>query len=433
MDARAFICYSMRMEWIAFIKENIYFIVVYFFIAFSFIINNLIRFLNHRKTPEKLPAALSDLMSAEEYEKNKRYNYDRTIFGAFSSVFSTTLLLLFITLKGFPFVDNLARSFQYGPIATGLIFWGIFFLANSIIGLPFSIYSTFVIEEKYGLNRTTPKTFVLDRIKGIFLTILIGGILGYAILAFFTTFPQMGWFYTWGFYSAFGFVMSILAPVIIMPLFNRFEPMPDGELKDKIEKYAKIENFKLKGIFTMDGSKRSTKLNAFFTGLGRFKRIVLFDTLIEKLDSNEILSVLAHEMGHFKKKHILISMFFSLVQSFFMFYLLSLFITNENLFQVFYMENISIYGGIIFFTFLFAPIEMLTSFFGNAVSRKHEYEADAYASSSTGNAKYLISSLKKLSTSNLSRLIPSKLDVIFNYSHPPLIERIDALNSIHQS
>lgn len=417
-----FLCYSTPM--------NIYFFIVYFFIAFSFFIENLIEYLNWKKIPKALPNPLKDLMSPEEYEKNKQYNNEKSRFSVISSVFSIILLLGFILAKGFPWVDQIARSFNQNLIITGLIFWGIIFFGNYIIHIPFSIYSTFHIEEKYGLNRTTPKTFILDQIKGLALAIILGSLIGYAILTFFTTFNDYGWLYAWGFYSVFSLVLSIIAPVFIMPLFNRFEPMQEGELLSQITDYAKKENFKLKGIFTMDGSKRSSKLNAFFTGLGKFKRIVLFDTLIEKLDSNEILSVLAHEMGHYKKKHILISMLFSLAGSFFVFYLLSFFITNKELFDVFYMEKVSIYAGMVFFAFLFTPISIITSLIGNAVSRRHEYQADAYAAKSTGNVIYLISSLKKLSTNNLSRLFPSKMDVLFHYSHPPLIERINALNRL---
>jgi STE24 endopeptidase len=324
-------------------------------------------------------------------------------------------------------VDGLARGFGMGSVATGIIFTGLLFLLGTVAGLPFSVYSTFVLEERFGFNKTTPGTFVLDRIKGIFLTILIGGPACAAIFWFFEATGHFAWLYCWGVITLLQLVFLFLAPVVIMPLFNKFQPLEDGPLKESIEGYAKQQHFQMKGVFTMDGSKRSTKANAFFTGFGRFRRIVLFDTLIEKFTVSEMTSILAHEMGHFKKRHILQGIIRSTVLAGFTFFLLSLFINNEGLFAAFRMEYLSVYASLFFFGFLYTPIAMVTGVVENAISRRHEYQADAYAVDTFGRPEALISGLKKLSIHNLSDLTPHGLKIFLSYSHPPVLERIRAI------
>jgi len=298
------------------------------------------------------------------------------------------------------------------------------------IQLPFSLYSTFVIENGFGLNRTTFGTFVLDILKTLLLAVALGGPILALILRFFERGGNAAWLYCWLLVVGFTIIMQFLAPVVIMPLFNRFTPLADGELKQAITEYAREQNFAIQGIYTMDGSKRSNRLNAFFTGFGRFRRIVFFDTLVEKLSIDELVVILAHEMGHFKKKHILKMMASSILQTGLMFFILSLFIQNAGLFAAFGMEHLSIYAGLVFFGFLYSPISTLLSVVGNVFSRKYEYEADGYAVSTTGKGPDLIAALKKLCLSNLSNLTPHPLQVFIQYSHPPVLRRIEAIKAI---
>ncbi len=406
---------------------NGYLVFILAVILTGFALELLVSLLNLRSLHADLPTEFADVFDREQYTRSQEYTRSTTRFGLIQNTIMTPVTILFILAGGFNWVDNLARSLTLGPIVTGLIFTGILMLLSGIVGLPFSIYATFVIEERFGFNKTTIKTFILDIIKSIFLAILLGGPILALILWLFETGGSFAWLYCWFLVICFTLVVQFLAPVIIMPLFNKFTPLDEGELKDKITAYSQQENFQMKGIYTMDGSKRSTKLNAFFTGFGKFRRIVFFDTLLEKLSSNEILAVLAHEMGHYKKKHIFKMMAASILQMGIMFYILSLFLNNTGLFEAFGMEHLSIYASLFFFGFLYSPISMVLSIVANIFSRRHEYEADAYAASTTARPQDLISGLKKLSVSNLSNLTPHPLHVFLNYSHPPVLARIIAL------
>ena len=378
----------------------------------------------------ELPKEFEGYFDNKKYSKSQEYTRDNLKFSLIENSFSTLLIITFILIGGFNYIDIYARSFGFDSIFTGLIFTGLLMLGSSIISLPFSIYSTFVIEEKYGFNKTTAKTFFIDLIKGMVLSALIGGIVLYGVLFFFESFPNLAWLYSWLGMIIFSITMFFLAPIIIMPLFNKFILLEDGELKEKIYIYAKKQDFKMKGIYTMDGSKRSTKLNAYFTGFGKFRRIVFYDTLVEKLSANEIVSVLAHEMGHFKLKHIFKSLINSILTMGLMFFILSLFINNQDLFTAFKMENISIYGSLIFFGFLYSPISMIISIFGNIKSRKHEYEADKYAVDTTDDKENMVTALKKLSVENMSNLTPHPFNVFMYYSHPPVLERIKEIEKL---
>jgi STE24 endopeptidase len=336
----------------------------------------------------------------------------------------------FLLLGGFNYIDIQARSFGLQELYTGLIYIGILALLSFVISIPFSVYSTFIIEEKFGFNRTTIKTYILDILKGTFLAILIGGPLLSLILWFFMQAGTYGWLYCWIGVVLFSVVMQFLAPILIMPIFNKFTPLEEGSLMSSINTYAKGQDFKIQGIFTMDGSKRSSKLNAFFTGFGKFKKIVFFDTLVEKLSESEIVAVLAHEMGHFKLKHIFKMLLSSVLQTGIMFYLLSLFLSSPDISRSLGVETPSIYSGLIFFGFIYSPVNLIVSIVFNIFSRKHEYEADNFAKSTTGRPDELISSLKKLSQANLSNLTPHPLNVFIYYSHPPLLQRIENLKSI---
>ncbi len=406
---------------------NGYLIFILAVILTSYFLEALVSYLNLRSLDPVLPGEFNDVFDKEKYAQSQEYTRVTTRFSLVESTIMTILTILFILLGGFNWIDTVARSFDFESIITGLVFTGILVLLSGIIGLPFSVYSTFVIEERFGFNTTSAKTFMLDIVKAILLGIAIGGPILAFVLWFFETGGSLAWLYCWLAVLFFIIVIQFLAPVIIMPLFNKFIPLEEGDLKHSITDYANQQVFKMKGIYTMDGSKRSTKLNAFFTGFGRFRRIVFFDTLIEKLSTHEIVAVLAHEMGHYKKKHIFKMMGASILQMGIMFYILSFFLNNKGLFDAFGMEHLSIYASLIFFGFLYSPISMLLGIISNYFSRKHEYEADSYAVVSTGRPNDMVRGLKKLSVTNLSNLTPHPLHVFLNYSHPPVLERIQAI------
>ncbi len=410
---------------------NTYLIIILSIIIVDYILDIVVDMLNVKHIKTDLPKEFEDYYDAEKYKKAQNYLKENTRFGIIVDSIITPITVAFILIGGFNYVDQIARGFQISPIPTGLVFAGILMIASQILSIPFSIYSTFVIEEKYGFNLTTAKTFILDILKSWFLTAIIGGIIFAVILWFFDRTGNMAWVYCWIVVVIFQIVLTFFAPVVILPLFNKFYPLEDGELKTSIENYAKSQDFRLKGVFKMDASKRSTKSNAFFTGFGKYRRIVLFDTLIKKHTVDELVSILAHEMGHYKKKHILKSIIISIITTGFMFFILSLFINNEGLFQAFKMENTSIYASLFFFAFLYSPINMFISILSNMLSRKHEYEADAYASETYGKFESMISALKKLTVDNLSNLTPHPLKVFLSYSHPPVLKRIQSLKRMN--
>ncbi|MFH1258261.1 MAG: M48 family metallopeptidase [Elusimicrobiota bacterium] len=406
---------------------NIYLAVILTILIGEYLLNQIVEYLNLRHLAVDLPKEFADYYDARRYNKSQAYLKANTSFGLVNDTVSTVIILVFILLGGFNFVDRLAGSFGLGCIATGLIFAGILLLAAEVIGIPFAAYHTFVIEEKYGFNRTTVKTFILDILKGWLLTAVIGGIIFSLILWFFQRTGYLAWIYCWLGVTFSQLFLTFIAPVLILPIFNKFIPLEEGELKQTIENYARRQNFKLSGVFKMDGSRRSTKSNAFFVGFGKYRRIVLFDTLIEKHTVDELVSVLAHEMGHYRKKHVLKFLIGSVVTTGLMFFILSFFINNPGLFAAFQMEQVSVYAGLFFFGFLYVPISLLLGVVKNIFSRKYEYEADRYAVTTYKKPESMISALKKLSADNLSNLTPHPLKVFIEYSHPPVLERIRAI------
>ena len=412
---------------------NLYLDIILVVLVGRYLIELLADYLNLKAISTGIPSEFTGYFDADKYTKSQNYLRDNTRLGVISDTFDTLVTILFVVIGGFNYVDLMARYFGYGPIVTGLIFAGILILATKIINMPFAIYDTFVLEAKYGFNKTTPKTFILDMIKSIILLVVMGAPLFAAILWLFEKTENMAWLYCWATISLFQILIIFIAPYVIMPLFNKFTPLEDGELKSAIESYAHTQHFKMKGIFKMDGSKRSAKTNAFFTGFGKSRRIVLFDTLIEKHTVQELLAVVAHEMGHYKKRHILKAIFRSIILTGFTLFLMSLFIENKELFAAFKMENTSIYASLFFFGFLYAPIAMTVSLVENAISRKHEYEADNYVVQTCGNAEPMISALKKLSVDNLSNLTPHPFKVVLEYSHPPVLQRIEAIRRTSSS
>ena len=409
---------------------NTFLIIILCVLIGTYLLDLVVEILNARHVETELPEEFRDCYDAGKYKKSQEYLKENTHFGIVTDSIVTPLTIAFILLGGFNLVDRFARSFGLGSILTGLIFVGVLMLASQILLIPFSIYGTFVIEEKYGFNKTTPKTFVLDIFKIWLLGALIGGIILSVVLWFFEKAGPWAWLYCWFAITFFQLFLTFIAPVVIMPIFNKFFPLEEDDLKTAINDYAGSQDFKMKGVFTMDGSRRSTKSNAFFTGFGKFRRIVLFDTLIKKHTTEELVSVLAHEMGHYKKRHILQTMVISVLTTGLMLYILSLFINNRELFAAFRMQEMSVYASILFFAFLYSPIEMIFSVFGNILSRRNEYEADSYAVKTYKKPLSMIAALKKLSVENLSNLTPHPLKVFLSYSHPPVLERIRAIRKM---
>jgi STE24 endopeptidase len=409
---------------------NIYAIIILITMLAGYLLTLITNWLNIKHLKLELPAEFVGTYDEKAYTNSQSYTRVYTKFGYITSTFSLVLILVFWFAGGFNSLDLLVRDWQLGTIGTGLVYIAILVILKSVFSLPFSIYSTFVIEEKFGFNKTTPKTFILDLLKGLILSVLLGGPLLAGLLYFFQTLGSYAWIYAWIATTLFSLIVQFIAPTWIMPLFNKFVPLEAGELKEAILDYAKKSKFPLKGVFVMDGSKRSSKSNAFFTGFGKNKRIVLFDTLIKNHTVGELVSVLAHEVGHYKKRHIIKSMVISILHMGLVFYLLSIFLTHPGLFIAFQMENMSVYAGLIFFSMLYSPIEMILSLLMQIFSRKNEYEADAFAVKTTDDRENMITALKKLSLDNLSNLTPHPFYVFINYSHPPVLKRIEAIRSV---
>lgn len=393
--------------------------------------------MNLKAFPEKVPKALEGLMDDAKLHQARDYLRVNARFGIIQSSVSLAVLLVFWALGGFGWLDQLARSFSASLVVAGLIFLSLLVLGQSLIGLPFSIYDTFVIEQKFGFNRATPATFIMDRLKGLLLGALIGLPLGAAVLWIFGNVSN-AWLWAWIVVTAFQLILTYLAPSLIMPLFNKFTPMPDGELKQQIEALGVRCGFPLTGVFIMDGSKRSSKANAFFTGLGKQKKIALFDTLVEKSSQPELLGVLAHEIGHFRCGHIKQRLAVGILQTAVIFYLLGLATDPSGkfarlLFDAFGVSQISPHVGLVLFSILLEPVSKLLGVLANAWSRRHEFEADAYAAKVTGDGNSLGEALKKMTADHLSHPSPAALRVWLDYSHPPLIQRLAALQAAKSS
>lgn len=412
---------------------NIYAIIILATLLVDFILSIVSDLLNLRNLSGELPEEFREVFDTEKYRKSQAYTRVNTRFGFLTSTFNLAVILLFWFGGGFNWLDQSVRAWNWPFIWTGLVYVGFILAARFIINLPFSIYGTFVIEERFGFNKTTMKTFILDLVKGLALSVILGVPVFAAVLAFFKYAGAPAWIYCWIIVTAFTLIVQYIAPTWIMPLFNKFTPLEDGELRETILAYADKVKYPLAGLFVMDGSKRSSKSNAFFTGFGKNKRIALFDTLIEKHSVPELLTILAHEIGHYKKKHVLTGLVISILHTGLVFYLLSLFLTQRALFDAFYMDNMSIYAGFLFFGMLLSPVEMLLSILMSIVSRRHEYQADRFAVETTQLREAFIDALKTLSVHNLSNLRPHPFYVFLNYSHPPVLKRIQAIRSLKLS
>ncbi len=409
---------------------NAYAVVVLGTLVVRYVVGLMTEILNLQALRDELPEEFAGVYDAQDYRKSQAYTRTQTRFGFVLSSFDLAVILVFWFSGGFNIVDSIVRSWSWSLIPTGLAYIGILIVGKSILSLPFSIYSTFVIEARFGFNKTTVGTFVADIVKAALLGVLLGAPLVSGILALFRYAGPAAWLYCWLATTIFILFVQFIAPTWLMPLFNKFVPLQEGELRQAILDYARYVDFPLKNLFVMDGSRRSAKTNAFFTGFGRNKRIALFDTLIEKHSVPGLVTIVAHEIGHYKKKHLLTGLVLSILHAGMLFYLLSIFIRQSGMFRAFYLEHSSIYAGLVIFGLLYAPIEMLLSILIQCHSRRNEYEADCYAADTTRDPDSMIQALKLLSLQNLSNLTPHPLNVFLNYSHPPVLRRIQALRQL---
>ncbi len=399
------------------------FVAIISILVVDFGLERFLAHLNIKNSKLLLPSILSDIYDTEKYAKQQDYFRTNTQFGMLTSTFSFLITIAMYAFGGFGWLDSALQPLITHEILRSLAFFGIIFLANDLLTTPFSWYDTFVIEERFGFNKVTPKIFILDKLKGYLLTIIIGGGLLFAIISIYYLSASYFWLIAWSVVTVFSLFMSMFYSELIVPLFNKQTPLPDGELRTEIEKFAAKVDFKLKNIFVIDGSKRSTKANAYFTGFGPKKRIVLYDTLMDKMTTDEIVAVLAHEVGHYKHKHTLKTMFVSLPTSLLLFYLLGLILKSDALAQALGGTTANFHLNVLAFGIIYSPVSLLLDLATNQLSRKYEYQADNYAAK-YGFGSQLISGLKKLSATSLSNLMPHPLYVFFHYSHPTLYQRI---------
>ncbi len=405
---------------------NLSFYIIILIILLSYTISSISEVLNLMNRNKNIPIELKGIYDDEKYGKSQAYGKVNARHTLITSTFTLIVTLLMFILFVFNTINDFALSISDHPIVSALVFFGIIMLASDILNTPFSIYAVFVIEERFGFNKTSIKIFIFDKIKTWFLGAILGGGLISLIIWLYTLTQEMFWIYAWITIALFSILMSMFYSNLIVPLFNKQKPLPEGELRNTIEHFSEKVGFKLKNIFLIDGSKRSTKANAYFTGLGRKKRIVLYDTLMNDLTTDEIVAVLAHEIGHYKKRHILNQMLISIIQSGIMLYIFSIFINNVELSKALGSDTVSFQLGLIAFGVLYSPISMIIELFLNILSRKQEYEADKFAKQH-GQSSGLISGLKKLTEKNLSNLTPHPYYVYLYFSHPTLYQRIKAL------
>ncbi|MBT8185371.1 MAG: M48 family metallopeptidase [Eudoraea sp.] len=402
---------------------SVLFYIIVAILLLQFVLETILDYLNARKFSDPVPPELNDVFDLEEYKKSQEYKSTNYKFGLISSVFSLSLTLAFLFFGGFEWVDTIARGISENQIVRALFFFGIIMLGSDLLTTPFSYYQTFVIEEKFGFNTSTPALFFVDKIKGWLMLILIGGSILALIIWFFQWAGTHFWIYAWGVVAVFTIFINLFYSKLIVPLFNKQTPLEEGSLKSKIENYARKVGFELKHIFVIDGSRRSTKANAYFSGFGKEKRVTLYDTLINDLEEDEIVAVLAHEVGHYKRNHIIVNLSASVLLTGLTLFLLSIFVNNPELSLAIGVSQPSFHAALIGFGILYSPISEITGLVMNFLSRKFEFQADDYAKH-TFAAGPLVTSLKKLSRNSLSNLTPHPAYVFMHYSHPPLIDRI---------
>ena len=395
----------------------------------NFLWEQYLDYLNLAHQKPQVPAELQDIVDAQTYQKTLDYQRAKAKFGLVTSSLGVMVMIALLLFGGFGMLDQWLRNYLSEPIPLALAFFAVLFLASDILSTPLQWYHTFVLEERFGFNKTTVKTFFLDKLKGY----LLAAILGAPLLAFLMySITELGayfWIYFLGVIALFSLLINMFYTSWILPLFNKLTPLEEGDLKEAIQGYSESVNFPLDNIFVIDGSKRSKKANAFFSGLGKKKKIVLYDTLINNHNTEELVSILAHEVGHYKKKHLIQSYVLSILQAALLLFLLSLILKYEPLSIALGGTQPAMHLNLVAFGLLYTPISKVLGVLFNMLSRKNEFEADAYAAE-TSSGIALMAALKKLSINNLSNLWPHKLFVFFHYSHPPLLQRLQALKAL---
>lgn len=405
---------------------NIVYYLIIIIPAAGFLLEQYLEHLNGKMWSDKLPEKLQGICPEEDYKKSQLYDKDNKRLSFWSSSFNLAVILAMVLAGGFSLIDTAARGISVNLVIVALLFFGMIGLASDVINIPFSWYDTFVIEKKYGFNTMTIRTFITDHIKSWFLALLVGApVLGLITWFYYKT-GSLFWLYAWGLITIFSVFMNFFYSELIVPIFNKQTPLAEGSLRQKIEDFASKAGFRLKNIYIIDGSKRSTKSNAYFSGFGPKKRIVLFDTLQKELSEEEIVAVLGHEIGHYKKHHILLMMLSSFIMTGFMLFLFSLVVNNPKLSQALGSEEPSFHLGLIVFGILYSPLSLIIGLISNIVSRKNEFAADRFVKENY-DPSHLGEALKKLSVRNLSNMLPHPTYVFFHYSHPPLLQRLEKL------
>jgi STE24 endopeptidase len=418
---------------------NVFFYIILAILILDYALEQFISYLNSTYWSDNLPTELQGIYDEGKYRKSQRYEKSKQKFSFILSTLTLAVMIFMLLAGGFAWTDMIIRHFTQSPVFIALLFFGSLGLLSSLLSLPFSVYHTFVIEEKFGFNRTTVKTFIFDHFKGLLLSVILGGGLLSLIIIIYESTGNYFWIIIWGVMTFFMIFMSMFYSNLIVPLFNKQRPLDEGPLRDAIEEFAGKVGFKLKNIYIIDGSKRSKKANAYFTGFGMKKRIVLYDTLIQDHTVKELVAILAHEIGHNKKKHTLLGIVLSVVQTGVMLFILSLFIRKDSSVANALCQALSGFSeievkqsfhvGILAFGLLYSPLSLFLSLIMNYISRKHEYAADHYAGMNYSSSA-LMDALKKLSVNNLSNLRPHPAYVFFYYSHPTLLQRLHALEKI---
>ncbi|MDT8413772.1 MAG: M48 family metallopeptidase [Flavobacteriaceae bacterium] len=407
-------------------------VIITLVIIVNFGFNYVLDALNAKMFKTPLPKLIQDVYDSEKYEQSVAYKVENHRFDKIEALVGFLIMLGFLWLGGFGWTDQMARIVSENEVIIALIFFGILGLGSDLLGIPFSYYHTFVIEERFGFNKQTRKLFWTDKLKSWLLAGILGSVLLLVVIKLYAFAGDRFWWYAWLVITAFTVFMNLFYAQIFVPLFNKQTPLSKGSLRDKIEAYANKVNFSLQNIYVIDGSKRSTKANAYFSGFGKQKRITLYDTLIESLSEEEIVAVLAHEVGHYKKKHILWQMLVSILTMGVTLYILSLSLRFPLFSEALGIPNHSFHAGLVSFSLLYSPISMVLGVFGNLLSRKFEFQADAFAAE-TYRGEHLVGALKKLSSDALNNLTPHPAYVFVHYSHPPLLARILHLQGVHQA
>lgn len=406
---------------------SILFIVILVIIVADFLIDRYVDFLNTTRWSDRLPDEVKGIYDEKKYAQQQAYQRENHRFGLLTSTFNFVLVLGMLLLFGFAWLNSVVQGWTASPVWAALLFFGILMMAAEVINLPFGWYDNFVIEEKYGFNQSSVRTFVFDKLKGWALTMVLGGALMALIVWLYGKAGSWFWVVAWAVLSGFSVFMAMFYSSLIVPLFNKQTPLGEGELRTAIEEFSGKVGFKIDNIFVIDGSRRSSKANAYFTGLGSKKRIVLYDTLIEEMTTEELVAVLAHEIGHYRKRHVVQGLFLGIAQTGLLLFLFSVVMKSPAISQALGVEQPNFHIGMIAFSILYSPLSMVTGLAMNRLSRKNEFEADAFAAENYSPTP-LITALKKLSVKNLSNLTPHPVYVTFNYSHPPLLQRLEHLH-----